>query len=145
MKTTMVTTMVLLAAAAISVLAPAGATPAACADPCLITANGAGYLPPVVEIASGARAQWISTDVTHVNAEGTGVAADETCFVASYGTGAPSEPVTFRVTEAGLVAGADGREALCGTAVALPAGGYTLAYYCVLHPLMRGALVVTTV
>lgn len=138
MKTTLVC--IALALVSLAALAPAHATPLACADPCVVSANGVGYLPPVVELASGSSIAWISTDVTHVNAEGTGIGGADTCFVATYGTTAPSAPVTFAATGSGLLA--DGEP--CPTATALPTGGYAMAYYCVLHPLMRGALLVTT-
>ncbi|HVM45552.1 MAG TPA: hypothetical protein VM582_06415 [Candidatus Thermoplasmatota archaeon] len=132
----------LAALAALVALVPlAAALPAVCPDPCVVASSGAGYEPLVSVIASGASVVWTSSDYTHITQDGRGL-GDDPCFFVLHDPDSPSPAVRFDVVGTALVATVEGQSAVCGSAVATPAGA-TLPYYCWLHPTMRGALVVT--
>lgn len=117
------------------------ATPASCADPCVVPSSFAGYAPPVVEIAPGNRILWTTLDVTHVQVDAGN------CFVTTASRNSPSAAIRFDVVDGALFAtgpGPDGvvRTTECTRAVPLPEGGFLLPYYCRLHPSMQAAILV---
>lgn len=135
--------------ALLSALAP----PAQAADPlcdpaCTIDQNGLAYLPPIALAPSGSEVTFAALDTAHYTVEGTGVGGGASpCFgvVNTPSVEAPAVRVTVR---------ADGvyAEVLDGKglpakrcAAAMDAGGiaFVLPYHCLLHPTMRGALLVT--
>jgi plastocyanin len=131
----------LLAFALAFALAPAIATPLACVGECTITGSSEAFILPVQEVQSGSSVVWTSIDIGHTNADGA--VGGARCFVASYSAGDASSPVRFDIAGDQLTATTDGETQTCGNAVATPAGAFVLPYYCVIHPVMRGVLVVT--
>ncbi len=132
-----------IAAFAAALAAPlVASTPAPCSSGCTVMANSFAYVPPVFELASGASVRWDSLDTSHVNADG--LPFDEgLCVFEFFSVGSPSRAVRFDATASGLVAtDEDGLGTSCANARAVP-GGYALPYWCVLHPIMRGALIVS--
>lgn len=118
------------------------ALPGLCGTDCRINASTfPGYDPSVAIIESGSTVTWYNTDNTHVQRDQT--IGTEECFV-SYGEGrSDSEPVRFDIVDGALTATVAGSTATCRSAAGNGAGGFVLGYFCVLHPTMRGALVVT--
>lgn len=119
------------------------ATPAQCADPCVVPSAFPGYVPPVVEIASGNRVVWTTLDVTHVQVD------PGNCFVASASRSGPSAAIRFEAADGALFAtgpGPDGapRTLECTRAVPMPEGGFLLPYFCRLHPNMQAAILVSS-
>lgn len=118
------------------------ALPALCGSDCRIAASTfPGYDPPLAVLASGSTVTFHSTDIQHVTRD-SGVGSPR-CFLVGHEGGQDSPPVRFDIVGGALVATAQGESAVCGSAVGDGAGGYALQYFCVLHPLMRGGLVVT--
>ena len=116
------------------------ASPLRCDDPCVVDTNNGGYLPPVVEIASGGSVVWHSTGGGHIQAD-FGQAAS--CFVTFVEGGGDSEAATFTIEDGALWANTtDLGDAECGNAKALPTGDFVLPYECTIHPNMRGTIVV---
>lgn len=124
--------------------------PVTCGDPCDVASASSNYSPPVATISDGASVRWVNADgVAHIHVE-TPVSAPGSCYRVVSTPGGPSPEVRFDITEDGLVATTapgtpDEERALCANAVGSPTTGYTLAYHCTLHPLMRGTLVVLPV
>lgn len=126
-------------------LVPTPAAPVACAtDECRINAASAGYDPTVMTLSTGASVVWHSPDVTHVTRDLAVGAATPACFEALGQGGEDAPPVRFDLVGTQLVATIEGVSTPCANAVATP-GGAVLPYFCVIHPTMRGALVVTAV
>ncbi len=124
-------------------VAGSAATPAACADDCEIPSHSFGYVPPLFEVASGASVVWTSLDTIHVTADGAAGGDAGTCFFVDHHTTFDSIPVRFDFDGSTLTATADGRTSECGGVDVLPSGAALLQYFCVLHPNMRGALLVS--
>lgn len=120
------------------------ASPLRCTDPCLVDTSYAGYRPPVVEIASGGSVVWVSNGGGgHIQADFG--ASGGICFVTDVGNGSPSQPATFDIVDAALVATTTELGTLaCENAQAPPDGSFALPYYCTLHPQMRGAIIVVS-
>ncbi len=132
-------------ALALAAAIPAHGTPAACDDPCGITAAITGYVLPVTEIASGTQVRWSSVDLGHPTSEGP--TGDE-CFTIPVGPSTDPIPVRFDVSDGVLRAttapGAPDPEAReCTAAVAVPDGSMLLPYRCLVHPWMNAALLIT--
>lgn len=124
------------------------AAPATCTDPCTVSARSAGYVLPVVTIASGQSIVFSSADVGHNTADGTGVGGGGNCFGVASSPGSDAPPVTLTIVGASLVASyqdSDGRghSGACASATALPSGGFVVPFYCKLHTNMRGSIVVS--
>lgn len=129
--------------------APASSTPAACAGDCEIRSHSYVTVPPVFEVRSGAELRWTSLDSTHVNLDGSGAGdVSRYCFRVTFDPREPSPAVRFDLDGARLTAttapgtrGESTRE--CAAPAFLPDGSAVLTYYCLLHPVMRGSLVVS--
>lgn len=132
-----------LAIVAVFALPAVAALPAVCGPDCRINASSfPGYDPLVALIASGTSVTWHSTDTTHLTRD-TSVSGAEPCLEVVHERGADSPSVRFDLVEETLFATTEGVTLECGNATATSAGA-ALNYFCVLHPLMRAALVVTT-
>jgi hypothetical protein len=139
----------LLGLVALASLAPAAPAPLLCDAECTIQASAAGYVLPVVVVTSGAVVTWASTDSTHVNRDGLPPAGPVGTCIQSDSfhplTGTVSEKL--EIVDGVLYATKQGEPIptpiACTGATKLPDGSFLLHYYCVLHPTMRGALVVT--
>lgn len=107
----------------------------------VIEAADSGYMLPVVAIASGDSVAWRSVDNTHVTQD-TPARGGDPCFLALSQEQATSGPVRFDLVDGVLLATHQGDTLACSSAVSTP-GGATLAYHCLIHPLMRGAIAVT--
>lgn len=119
------------------------ALPAVCGPDCRINASSfPGYDPAVAVIASGSSVTWHSVDTTHATRDATVTGAGQCFFVTGEG-GEDSPPVRFEIVDGALQATAEGSTERCANAVGNGAGGFVMQYFCVLHPLMRAALVVT--
>ncbi|HEV8361036.1 MAG TPA: hypothetical protein VGR28_11335 [Candidatus Thermoplasmatota archaeon] len=126
------------------------AAPAMQADPgclggsaCGVPSSGlAGFVPPVVIVASGGRVTWSSLDGPHVNEEGLTSAVPDTCLATVYDA-AVADSAVFRLTEDGVTAeGSDSVERVCTSAVVVGGVG-VVGYRCIIHPFtMRGVVVV---
>lgn len=130
---------------AIVALPAASALPALCGTDCRINASSLpGYDPVLAVIASGSTVTFHSVDVQHFTRDlsVTGAGAPE-CFFADHPGGEDSSPVLFEIADGGLQATIDGVTTTCTSAAGAGAGGFVLNYFCVLHPFMRAALVVT--
>ena len=132
-----------LAIVAISV-APAGATPLRCTDPCTVLTNSAGYFTSVSEIGAGSTVVWSGSDESHPTADSVG---PERCFNVPVGYGVTPIPVRFDVTD-GVVTATTGPDSptpvtrTCVTTTTLDDDTILLPYRCLLHPWMHGALVI---
>jgi plastocyanin len=121
---------------AVATLVPA--MPLACTGTCVVAGSSLGFTPPVVQLKSGASIEWTSSDTGHVNADG--LSGGGSCIRVSYGPGSPSTPVQLDIVAGGVV---NGGGTPCATAAQLPDGSFVLPYYCVIHPVMRGVIVVS--
>ena len=136
-------TLIVLAALAVASGGMALPGPLTCSTTCVVASNGAGYVPPLLIVESGASIVWKSLDTSHVSAEGTGLGdAAEPCFLVSYSSSNPSDPVTFAIAAGSVTATVGDDTATCGNTHELPDGGLLLPYWCALHPNMRAALIV---
>lgn len=127
---------------ALALAAPlAGAAVASCSGTCTITAATAGFTPAVLQLASGASIVWTSTDINHVMDE-TKTTGGDACFDAIAAGHGSSDPVRFDLVAGALVATQADATMTCTNAVVTPAG-VALPYHCLLHPGMRGSIVVT--
>ena len=127
---------------ALVVLPAATALPVVCGTDCRIAASSIpGYDPAIAIIASGSTVTWHATDVTHFQRDmAIGVDA---CFETGGEAHGDSEPVRFDIVGGALVATMNGITSPCESARGDGAGGFVLPYFCVLHPTMRAAIVVT--
>lgn len=129
-------------------LAPlASSAPATCSDPCVVAPGmQVIYSPPVVTIPSGGSVMWHHNDgYGHVEQDGKNAADADPCFYALAPAGEFTNPVRFDLVDGALVAtSVEMGVATCANAVVTP-GGAVLPYYCLLHPNMRGSIVVTAV
>lgn len=121
--------------------------PFPCTDTCEVPSHVAGYVPPVLPIASGAQVVWSSLDTSHVHVE-TDLAEPGPCFRVSSSTNRDAVPVRFDIVGDALVATRNpgtpfAVTKVCADAVQAPAGSFALAYHCDIHPNMRAELVVT--
>lgn len=119
----------------------AGASPADCASPCVVTATFAGYVPPVVPIAGGTEVAWHTADPSHPTAD---FGADK-CFRVPVGAGVTPVPVRFDVVGGGVEATTAPGTPLqttspCTEVVALVDGSYAVPFHCLIHPHMVGTL-----
>lgn len=131
----------LVAALALPVAALPG-TPVACDDPCRVESTSFAYVSPVVHLASGGSVEWGSLDTTHIHADGTGTGTTS-CFDTVSFVDTRSEVVRFDVLDGALFATIGDETDECTTAEVLPDGRLAVPYYCLLHPVMRGTLVVS--
>lgn len=136
---------VALTAGSLMVWAPATvASPAACSDPCEISALPVAYGPPVQVIASGTTVEWSTADTSHPTADN----GSPQCFRVPVGRNVAPVPVRFDVDAAGTVTavtapGTGGEQtATCGVVLDLGPAGVALPYHCNLHPWMNGVLVI---
>ncbi len=138
-------TLPLFALLAVSGLSIA-AVPATCANPCGLQGSALGFVTPVAIVTSGSTVSWTALDITHVNADGSGIQVTDTCFRVTYSNTAASTPVTLTIVGSELQAtydvGGVPTTSTCATAKALPDGSFALPYYCKLHPEMHGLIVV---
>ena len=139
---------VLAAVLAVVALAALGFAPAeagpdpVCEDECMMPSAGAGFVPPVNVVLSGATVSWSSLDTSHLNVDGTGLGSDAPiCFAVGYNPSAPSDGVTLVIDGALLKATVDGVTKVCQNGRGGDQG-FILPYYCTLHPTMHGTLVV---
>lgn len=128
---------ILFVGAALLALPLIAATPLACADPCDVTATSAGYAAPIVDVIDGGSVVWRSLDVGHVQA------ASDFCFVQNANTFSQPEAVRFDLFAGGVAATIAGETLECADAVTLDDGTALLPYHCVLHPTMRGVVMVS--
>lgn len=105
-----------------------------------ISATDTGYSPPVVVVASGSNVEWQALDQTHVTQDTT--TGGEPCFINLNIPNEASEPVRFDLAGSVLTATSYGETYACTSALTTPAGA-VLLYHCLIHPTMRGALVIT--
>jgi plastocyanin len=136
----------LLVAGTLALLVAAGTastTPLACIENCVIPTHAEAYAYPVFEVKSGASVAWTSLDGSHVNLDGGLLGTADPCMFVSYGTYEDSPFVRFDIDDGALKATMGTQTRTCGNAQALPDGSFALAYYCLLHGAMRGALVVS--
>lgn len=128
---------------ALLVFPAAAALPVACGADCRINASSLpGYDPAVTSIASGSTVTWHSTDITHVTRDTATTGADE-CFTAVHFGDEDSQPIRFDIVGGTLTATDGDATYECLNAIGDGASGFQLHYFCTLHPIMRGALVVT--
>lgn len=127
---------------------PVAATPTPlCDGSCEVWSHSIGYLPPVVVLTSGSTVTWTSLDTSHVDSETLLLDDTAPCFTVSSDIVTPTPPVRFDVVAGALVATTDPAgpaplSATCRNAVPAGPTGAALNYHCVLHPEMRGVLVV---
>lgn len=116
------------------------ATPLRCDDPCIVETSYAGYMPALVEVASGGTVVWRSVGGGHFQADhGT----SPECFVTGVEGGQDSDPARFDLAGGVLTATTQAFGTVeCGNAVALPDGSVALPYECTIHPNMQGMVVV---
>lgn len=127
-------------AALLALSALAVASPLRCADPCVVTANNAGYQPPVVEVASGDSVVWRSNGGGHIQSD---FGQSDACFVTFVESGGESGAARFDIVNGALWANTtDLGDVECGNAKALPTGDFVLPYECTIHPNMRGTILV---
>lgn len=129
---------------ALALVPLASGLPGSCADPCVIASDGTfGYTPPASVLASGGSVVWTSNDYGHYTVPGRGfLDGGDFCFYVGHTPDEPSPPVRFDLRDGALFATVDDVTTSCGPAVATPAGA-ALPYFCVIHPTMRGTLIVT--
>lgn len=108
-----------------------------------VDATGFGYTPAATVIASGTAVVWRASDTMHITEDGGAPGTPDPCFLVFHAPGEDSEAVRFDIVDGRLVATSGGVATDCGNAAAMPDGSHALPFYCVLHPPMRGALVVT--
>lgn len=122
--------------------APAAvATPLQCASPCMITAEGWGYNLPVAEIGSGRDVLWTTDEPSHPTGEA--LQTGNRCFEVAVGKNQTPTPVRFDIAGGTLQATTPAGTKTCGSAIGIPAaGGFALAFRCLLHPYMNGLLLV---
>ena len=135
---------VALAAFLLATVVPAaGATPLACADPCIIQASNAGYRLPITEVRSGTWVKWESVDTAHPTSDSTD--PNTRCFLESAGSPLGTNFVRFDIVDGVVHATtapetASERTARCAGAVALPDGSFALAYRCMIHAYLAGGI-----
>lgn len=127
---------------ALAALASASPVPDTCEDPCRIVGHSFAYVAPVAKVTSGDSVVWGSLDTTHVNGDGSGSGAGATCFAVSGSVVEDSEPVRLDIVDGALLATVGLTTLECTTAELLDDGSFALPYHCLLHPIMRGVLVV---
>lgn len=114
----------------------AGAAGGLCVPSCDVIAQPFGYVSPVTVAQSGSTVSWTSLSGGHPTAP------DSTCFVVQASESTVGK-ATFRLDDERLFAAVDNVEKMCPDAVAAPDGSAILPYRCLIHPAMRGVLVVT--
>jgi plastocyanin len=119
-----------------------GALPVVCGTDCHIDASSTGYTPPVAILASGSSITWDAIDIGHVTRDGPLAGAD-TCFMVVSPSGGDAPPARFDIMGGTLFATVEGETTACTAAVGNEAAGFTLNYFCAIHPTMRGAIIVT--
>ncbi len=136
-------------------LPAADAVTVTCEGECAVQSHSFASLPPVLVVQSGTNVTWTSLDTSHVNTEYLPPGdpnRSESCFFQPFSPFAPSEPVKFEIrgkTLTHLVAtskdpvSGEVKTYRCEGAESLSDGSQVLTYYCVLHPQMRAAVVVT--
>lgn len=111
----------------------------ACLPLCAVeSADGAGFLPPVVVVTSGEAVTWRATD----NVGHTATDRADFCFHVGY---TPARPGTARFDIVGdlLVATSPGAgTAACNAATRTPDGSFVLDYTCLFHPSSMNAKLV---
>jgi hypothetical protein len=141
----------LLLALGLAVAAPALALVPTCASSCNTDARVGAFVLPAAILPTGTSMTWTSVDVQHFVADGTTAAAS--CVSLPVPGLQASAPVTFTIEADGLHAetgassgggwsGASGADPLCA-ATQLPDGSFALPYRCLIHPEMRGVILVT--
>lgn len=130
---------------ALALLPHANAAPPACdtSSVCVIEQNSFAYLSPVTLVPSGASIAFASLDTSHITTPGTGQGGGYGCFFEEAGAGETTDAIQLDVIDGALYATSDGRTAPCVDAVDLGGAGFALPYYCFIHPVPRGVLVVT--
>lgn len=130
-----------LAGIALFALLPSAAGIAlGCIPSCEVEAADTGYTSPVTVISSGDSIAWRSVDNAHVTQE-TAAGGGECFSVVSAGQ-ETSEPVRFDLADGVLTATSYGDTYTCAFAIVTPESA-VLLYHCLIHPTMRGAIVVT--
>jgi hypothetical protein len=134
--------------ALLSLLASAQAialVPATCSGTCTTTAQSPAFSAPVASITSGSTMAWISADTVHQVADGLG---GSSCLDLPVPALASSALIRFVIERDGLhgqrldASGNVAQDLVCN-ASRLPNGSFALAYRCLIHPEMRGTLVVS--
>lgn len=108
----------------------------------LIDAQSLGYSPIVATLASGDSVAWRSLDETHVTQDEAGIFGAEPCLIAVSQQEGTSDPIRLDIRDGALFSTIGNEEFPCGNAIDADTA-FVLPYFCVLHPTMRGVLVVT--
>lgn len=111
------------------------AAAASCAPSCVVLAELAGYVSPVVQVDSGAAVTWRGLDVPHT------ATADSNCFSVGVPVGT-SQPSTFTVSGGNVIVQVGAAPVRTCPGTPLSGGALGLPYHCALHRAMTGVLVV---